>query len=158
MSFEKFRVLFWKNWTLQKRRPISGVIQVLFPIVLVVLATWARNSFGNQYNVLDRTPQEDFKLKNFTACVYDELNEYSTISSLHFASDNEAFRGLIEEAFGQFFPIIGHANGDDLRSAVYTGNEQKVGINLLSETTVSHVIFKSSLSNPRMTQLLRLIK
>lgn len=43
MSFEKFRILLWKNWTIQKRHWKSGIFEVIFPVLLIVLFTWVRH-------------------------------------------------------------------------------------------------------------------
>lgn len=43
MTLEKFKLLCWKNFTLQKRHPIAGLFEILFPIAIVALFTIARN-------------------------------------------------------------------------------------------------------------------
>lgn len=141
MSFDNFRVLLWKNWTLQKRRPISGVFQIVFPIIIVVLATWGRNAFGNEFGVLEITQPENFELRNFTACTYLNRNSDTLfpLESIHFAPDNQVYRALIEDAFKDFsYPIFGYPNSQELRNVVYAGDEQKVGIVLSSDLEVSN--------------------
>lgn len=138
MSFDKFRVLLWKNWTLQRRRPVGGAIQILFPILVVVLATWARSSFGNQYGLLDRTLPQTIELKNFSLCTYINFQGTSfPLKNVHFMPNNEAFSALINDAFGDF-TVIGHDNASEMYTAVYSGDEHQIGIELTSDSEVSH--------------------
>jgi hypothetical protein len=141
MTFDKFRVLVWKNWTLQKRKPISGAFQILFPIIVVVLATWARLTFGNLLGLLDRTEAEVLELRNFTACTYRDYYTEETIplEEIHFAPNNSVFTTLINDAFGGFpYSIIGHSTEQDIRNIFYETPTQKVAIVLETEELVSH--------------------
>jgi hypothetical protein len=144
MTFDKFRVLVWKNWTLQKRKPISGCFQILFPIIIVVLATWARNTFGNALDLLDRTEEQVFELKNFTACTYndpfDNGNLEIPLEGIHFSPNNSVFTTLINNAFGGLpYTIVGYSTAEELRNEFwYSGLSQRVAIILETEEQVSH--------------------
>lgn len=46
MSLEKFRILLWKNWTVQKRHYKSGVFEVLFPVILIVIFSFIMFELG----------------------------------------------------------------------------------------------------------------
>lgn len=58
MSFEKYLVLVWKNWTIQKRHYISAIIEVILPVLIVILFTWLRSSFRHE--------NEQLYLSNYT--------------------------------------------------------------------------------------------
>ena len=142
MSFDKFRVLMWKNWTLQKRRPIGAAVQVLFPIIIVLLVTWARNSFGNQYGLLTETEEQytDIDLKNYSLCTYDDIEGISyPLENIHFAPNNEAYSTLLRGAYERLnFTVIGHANRSEMMNAFYSNNEHHVAIDLTSDFEVSN--------------------
>lgn len=142
MSFDKFRVLMWKNWTLQKRRPIGGAIQVLFPIIIVVLVTWARNSFGNQYGLLEDTEQQytDIDLKNYSLCTsVDNEGVSYPLATIHFAPNNEAYSNLIRGAYERLnYTVIGHFNQSEMIDAFYSSLEQQIAIDLTSDSEVSN--------------------
>lgn len=46
MSFEKYRVLVWKNWAIQKRHYISGIFEVILPVLIVIVFTWIKSNFS----------------------------------------------------------------------------------------------------------------
>lgn len=43
MSFEKFKILVWKNWMIQKRNWKSGLVEIIIPIALIILVTWVQS-------------------------------------------------------------------------------------------------------------------
>lgn len=45
MSFEKYRILVWKNWTIQKRHYITGIFEVILPVFFVIVFTCIRSTF-----------------------------------------------------------------------------------------------------------------
>lgn len=49
MSFEKFRILLWKNWTIQKRHWKSGLFDVICSVVLVILFTLIKKEYSKDY-------------------------------------------------------------------------------------------------------------
>lgn len=46
MSFDKFKIILWKNWCVQKRNPKVAMFEILFPVILIVLMMWARSLFN----------------------------------------------------------------------------------------------------------------
>jgi ATP-binding cassette, subfamily A (ABC1), member 3 len=50
MSFEKFRILLWKNWIIQKRHWKRGLFELIFPILLVILFTWIKSEYTKDYD------------------------------------------------------------------------------------------------------------
>lgn len=45
MSFEKFRILLWKNWTIKKRHYKSGIFELIFPVLLIIVFTWVKKQY-----------------------------------------------------------------------------------------------------------------
>lgn len=43
-NFDKFRLLMWKNWLLQKRNKIQTIAELLIPIILVVILVVIRGT------------------------------------------------------------------------------------------------------------------
>lgn len=142
MSFDKFRVLTWKNWTLQKRRPIAGAVQILFPILVIVLFTWARNAFGNEFDLILRTDDaKSYSLANFTACTSsrgsDPEKENVPLTKIHFAPDSAAYRELIQDAFGSRFFVEGHSELE-MQQAIRNGTEQSMGVIFYTDSPVCY--------------------
>lgn len=46
MSFEKFRILLWKNWIIQKRHFKGLTFEIIFPTLLIILFTWVKILYG----------------------------------------------------------------------------------------------------------------
>lgn len=44
-SFDKFKILIWKNWTIQKRNWKGGLFEILLPFLLVLAFTYSKKSF-----------------------------------------------------------------------------------------------------------------
>lgn len=69
MSFEKYRILVWKNWAIQKRHYISGIFEVIFPVLFVIVFTWIRSTFRDDASTLSTY---NYPLEPFTSCyAYD---------------------------------------------------------------------------------------
>lgn len=49
MTFEKFRILLWKNWIIQKRHWKSGLFELIFPVLLVIVFTWIKKENTKDY-------------------------------------------------------------------------------------------------------------
>lgn len=43
-NFDKFRLLIWKNWLLQKRNKVQTIAELLIPIILVVILVVIRGT------------------------------------------------------------------------------------------------------------------
>ncbi len=71
MSFEKYRILVWKNWTIQKRQYISGIFEVILPVLIVIAFTWVRSNFRDDDSRLYHYTE---RLEPYTSCyAYDDL-------------------------------------------------------------------------------------
>ncbi|KAJ6644467.1 Phospholipid-transporting ATPase ABCA3 [Pseudolycoriella hygida] len=45
MSFEKYRILLWKNWTIQRRHYISAIFEVILPVLIVIVFSVIKSTF-----------------------------------------------------------------------------------------------------------------
>lgn len=43
-SFEKFKILIWKNWTIQKRHWKGGIFEILLPFLIVLIFTYVKKN------------------------------------------------------------------------------------------------------------------
>lgn len=66
MSLEKFKLLCWKNFTLQKRHPVAGIFEILFPVLIVLLFTFARNNVDRQTH--HEMTFSEFKPNDYSSC------------------------------------------------------------------------------------------
>lgn len=70
MSFEKYRILVWKNWTIQKRHYITGIFEVILPVLFVIVFTWIRSTFRQDASSIYGY---DVELNNYWRCyLFDE--------------------------------------------------------------------------------------
>lgn len=70
MSFEKYRILVWKNWTIQKRHYISGIFEVILPVLIVIVFTWIKSTFRQDASSIYTST---YPLEPFSSCyTYDE--------------------------------------------------------------------------------------
>lgn len=46
MSLEKYRILLWKNWTIQKRHYKSGIFEVILPVIFIFFFSWIKSTYG----------------------------------------------------------------------------------------------------------------
>lgn len=70
MTLSKFRLLFWKNFILAKRHPISTLLEIIFPIIVVSLFTLVKNA--TKPEELRENTYEEFRLEN--CLFYDEID------------------------------------------------------------------------------------
>ncbi|CAK8673428.1 unnamed protein product [Clavelina lepadiformis] len=68
-SFSQFRLLVWKNYILQKRRPIATVFELLLPLFFTLLLLIIRTQ-------IEVTPHP--KIKTWNAFTIDNLPKFST--------------------------------------------------------------------------------
>lgn len=74
MSFEKYRILVWKNWTIQKRHYISGIFEVILPVLIVIIFTWIKSTI--------REDDSSFYTSNFYLGPFSSMPCYTYDSQL----------------------------------------------------------------------------
>lgn len=137
MSLEKFKLLCWKNFTLQKRHPIAGLFEILFPILIVLLFTFARNN-------VDR--------ENYPEIIFTEFmpNDYNYCS---FSSDsirtvgispstNPALMELVKSAeISKKWEVRFFENAATLNDWLHNENETVAGVEFEESIAVSSNIW-----------------
>lgn len=134
MTLEKLKLLCWKNFTLQKRHPIAGLFEILFPILIVVIFTFARSH---------SSPTEHPELK-FNSFQPYEYNYCQSITQERLAkigvspSGNPSIRELVESSVGKRSGIVIEFfdNATELNSFVNNENNT-AGIEFSDELAVS---------------------
>lgn len=140
MSFAKLRILLWKNWILQKRRPISGILQIVFPIIIVVITAWVKNSYQAFYNFYDNRFEGEFSLSNFSIC-------NQTIERVLYYPTNEAYDRLIQDSFKNHqAELLGFNNTNDFNNEFWSGDYQ-IQTTAIEFSSDSEVSLAPSLSN-----------
>lgn len=96
MSLEKFKLLCWKNFTLQKRHPIAALFEIGFPILVVLIFAFAKNQVDPQKN-----PQKEFSSfepKEYRNCRYFD-DDYSRIGV--YSGGNKKLEDLVSSSVGK---------------------------------------------------------
>lgn len=97
MSLEKFWLLCWKNFTLQKRHPIAAIFEILFPVLIVLIFVYARDNLDSE------THQEllftRFQPTGYTNCRTDTGEQYDTIGIS--PGSNKAIVDLVKSSVGR---------------------------------------------------------
>lgn len=135
MTIEKFKLLCWKNFTLQKRHPIAGLFEIIFPILIVVIFTYARSGFAP-------TEHPELKWQSSDPANYNECRSitYDRITTIGFSpSGNAAIRELVELIGKKSgFAIETFDNATELNSFLFNQNKT-AGIEFEDELAVSTI-------------------
>lgn len=63
-AWDKFKLLMWKNWVLQKRHKLQTVIEILAPVVFATLMVLVRSLV--EPDVMNEVHYDSFKPSNVT--------------------------------------------------------------------------------------------
>ena len=134
MTLEKFKLLCWKNFTLQKRHPIAGLFEILFPIAIVVIFTIARSH--TRTTEVPEIKFHEFQPYDYRYC--ETLNGQSIAKIGVSPSSNPAIRELVELSVGRKSGIVieFYENASELNSFLRSENNT-VGIEFKDELSVS---------------------
>lgn len=140
MSLEKFRLLCWKNFTLQKRHPIAGLFEILFPILIVSIFVFARNNVKTEAH-------KELRFKGFQPEIYENCHidkfvgeNYETIGVS--PGDNLAIVELINSSVGKSkIKIKFFDTARELNDFLNTVNGTVAGIEFDDHLKVSEKIF-----------------
>jgi ATP-binding cassette, subfamily A (ABC1), member 3 len=96
MSVEKFKLLCWKNFTLQKRHPIAALFEIVFPILIVILFSAVRDNFENK-------PHDELKFNSFKPLDYKNCRSgYEPLLKLGVSpASNTALADLVNSSVGK---------------------------------------------------------
>lgn len=134
MTLEKFKLLCWKNFTLQKRHPIAGLLEILFPIIIVLLFSVARSNVKTD-------PQQGINFNAFSPKEYNKCIS-PTQESIHKVgvspSDNKALVDLITATVGKGLEVEFFQNSTELDDFLSNANQTVAGIEFDDVYSVSY--------------------
>ena len=138
MKFEKFKLLCWKNFTLQKRHKVAGIFEILFPIVIVYIFVFARNNSGSHTSPEILFPS--FVVDKLSSC---GISYNFQITSAAVSPDsNEELKSLVKDAIGDSMTVTyfkdSSALNEYLRSQKRNASEVAVGLEFSDSIAVSH--------------------
>lgn len=117
MSIAKLRILLWKNWILQRRRPISGILQIAFPILIVVVIAWGKSLLQSNNYFYGNRFEGEFDLSNFSYCNH-------TFGAVFYYPQTEAYDRMLQNAFkNQEVEIRGFDNRTELDNEFWLNDE-----------------------------------
>lgn len=124
MSLEKFKLLCWKNFTLQKRHPIAGLLEILFPIVIVLLFSIARRN-------VDPEIQQGYRFKSFKPNNYDACQSFTQEGIYRIGvspSSNSELVELVKATIGKGLKVEFFENSTDLEYFLNNENQTVAGV------------------------------
>jgi hypothetical protein len=129
---EKFRLLCWKNFTLQKRHPISAFFEIVFPILVVLIFAFSKDHLGTDQH-------QEQKFDSFSTPDYNDCSIYNQKVRLGvYAGSNNRIADIVRDSVAkksgwefQTFPDV-----SDLES--FLKENFTVGIEFSENTDVSY--------------------
>lgn len=92
MFFEKYRILLWKNWTIQKRHYKSGIFEVIFPVIFVIFFTWNKSQYGK--DEISSVEYDESLLSDRMYCSSRDL-----INNIHYSPRSPWIDNFLRSAF-----------------------------------------------------------
>lgn len=134
MSLEKFKLLCWKNFTLQKRHPIAALIEIVFPILIVLVFSFARTKVNPQTH-------EVVEYKSFFPSSYKDCRTSSYEPFVKLGVSPESNQKLVELVNSTVvrnskFQLVTFGNASDLENFV-TRENFTIGIEFSDKYAVS---------------------
>ncbi|CRK87607.1 CLUMA_CG001403, isoform A [Clunio marinus] len=126
---EKLKLLCWKNFTLQKRHPIAGILEILFPILVVLLLSYARDNVDVK-NIKEKR-YDEFQPTKYSGCEntkhpFSVTNIKPTIGVS--PNGNPALINLVKSMIGKRLPIETFENASKLQEYLKNDNNSLYGI------------------------------
>lgn len=123
MTLEKFKLLCWKNFTLQKRSPWAGLTEIIFPVLVVAIFVAVRHN-------IDPNVQKEIKFESFKPSSANCMtNNGMRIRSIGVSpSDNPALTQLVDSSIGDSFEVTYFGNASALDSFLSSQNDSELSI------------------------------
>lgn len=133
MSLEKFKLLCWKNFTLQKRHPIAGLFEILFPVLIVLLFTFARNNVDRQTH--HEMTFTEFKPIDYSSCKTWSNDKFKTVG---ISPRSGPLLKLIDDTdMSKVWNVETFESASDLSDWLHNENDTVAGIEFDEATAVS---------------------
>lgn len=137
MSFEKFRILLWKNWTIKKRHWKGGILELFFPVIVIILFTWLRIEYMRD----EQTSEAKFDENNpnlYKNCMDTWTGDVFSISYSPSSPWVDSFIQTVMNAEGLYkVEKFANAQALDLRLYSSESSESIIGIEFEDSLTVS---------------------
>jgi hypothetical protein len=94
MTWEKLKLLCWKNFTLQRRHPVAGLCEILFPVMIALLFAYTKSMSPKRVDpAIIFESSELLGLENCTI-----TSQYRPIEKIGFSpGDSVALRNILEK-------------------------------------------------------------
>lgn len=125
MTLEKFKLLCWKNFTLQKRSPFAGLTEIIFPILVVGIFVVVRHNIDP--NIQNEIRFPSFKPSSENCMTFDGKRIRSIGVS---PSDNPALTKLVDSSLGLSFDVTYYGNASALESFLSNQNDSQLSISV----------------------------
>lgn len=134
MTIEKFKLLCWKNFTLQKRHPIAALFEILFPVLIVGLFTYTRTLIpkSDPQNVIIFNKFEPSLFSSCSSSTYDKIHTIGMSPST-----NKALVDLVTSSLGSEVEIQLFNDSAALNEYLSNENFTVAGIEFDDDTAVS---------------------
>lgn len=133
MKLEKYKLLCWKNFTLQKRHPVALILEILFPILIVLLFSFARRNVERENH--EKITFREFRILNYSDC-YSQ--QHDSIDRVGIAPSNEALNTLIDSMeISKYWKIEFFENSALLDEWIFNENNTVAGIEFAGMKAVS---------------------
>lgn len=128
MWFEKYRILLWKNWIIQKRHYKSGIFELVFPVAFVIFFTWNKSQFGK--DEASSVTHYEYEYQDWRNCLISS----GSIATVYYSPQSpwiDGFLGTLFNSRGDI-EIHGFDNADALdrmlANSGLTNEEEYIGI------------------------------
>lgn len=135
MNLEKFKLLCWKNFTLQKRHPIAGAFEILFPILIVGLFALARENTNS--NEIPPINFGSFEPTDYREC-QSFNNEQVTIIGIS-PNSSRPVVDIVQSSIGKYLQIDWFENAAALNEWLESENVTVAGIEFDDALAVSAI-------------------
>lgn len=127
MWFEKYRILLWKNWIIQKRHYKSGIFELVFPVAFVIFFTWNKSLLGRDESSSVNHYESEYQ--DWRYCSIDR----GSITAVYYSPQSPWIEGFLGSVFNSRgdIEIRGFDNADALDRMLGDpglANEEYIGI------------------------------
>ncbi|XP_066910613.1 phospholipid-transporting ATPase ABCA3-like [Clytia hemisphaerica] len=106
--FKQLKLLLWKNFLLQRRRPIAATVEILLPILFVAILLTIRLTTGDPKD--DQKPEKDWEPFNLTNTLPSNITKTRTAKwKIAFAPNDTRFYNIMKKELPNFLEIEAEA-------------------------------------------------
>jgi ATP-binding cassette, subfamily A (ABC1), member 3 len=134
MTWAKLKLLCWKNFLLQRRHPVAGLCEIIFPVLIALLFTYVRSQ--SPQRVYPAIVHNSSKLPDYESCTV--TSRYMPIEKIGFSpGDNVALKKLLRKAVHKSIEVESFADPLELETFLKAVNKSRVGVEFDVDESVS---------------------